>query len=140
MEYNEPLLEALAAHAAAAPMIVVSNQRCVSRGLITADALGDLMTEFTSALAQRGVRLTAWYCCPHGVENACGCRKPRPGMISAAASDFGFDLERSCVIGDAETDMAAGRAAGIGTCIRYSMEAPSDTDRVAALLGELYGT
>jgi histidinol-phosphate phosphatase family protein len=141
-EFNGPLIEALARHSASlrTPVVVISNQRCVSKDLISQNGLRDLMKSFTNALVQSGLRLSAWYCCPHGYDDDCPCRKPRPGMIDAAAFDFGFDLRRSCIIGDSDTDLVAGAAGGIGTCIRYCMERRGDTERVTAILEALYGT
>ena len=63
------------------------------------------------------------YFCPHhphkGYEGEipelkfdCDCRKPKPGMLLAAAKDFNIDLEQSWMIGDSENDIEAGKAAG----------------------------
>jgi len=51
--------------------------------------------------------------CPHTPVEACACRKPKPGMLLQAASDFAIDLHRSVFIGDALSDIQAGQAAGI---------------------------
>ena len=63
--------------------------------------------------------MDGFYYCPHHVEGtvpryriACACRKPRPGMLLRAASDFGVDLRCSYIVGDALTDMLAGSRVG----------------------------
>ncbi|HLJ64853.1 MAG TPA: HAD hydrolase-like protein, partial [Stellaceae bacterium] len=51
-------------------------------------------------------------------------RKPGPLMMREAAAELGLDLARSWTIGDKASDIEAGRAAGIGTLLRYDPEAP----------------
>ncbi len=71
-------------------------------------------------LSARGAGLDAVYYCPHDISDGCDCRKPKPGMILSAIHAFeetgrGVDLASSFMIGDSETDMCAGKAAGIKT-------------------------
>jgi D-glycero-D-manno-heptose 1,7-bisphosphate phosphatase len=61
--------------------------------------------------------------CPHlpdaavpAYRAACDCRKPAPGMLLAAARELGLDLAQCVMIGDKASDIAAGRAAGVGRC------------------------
>jgi D-glycero-D-manno-heptose 1,7-bisphosphate phosphatase len=51
--------------------------------------------------------------CPHAPEDGCDCRKPRPGLLFQAAEAHSIDLSRSILIGDALSDLEAGRSAGI---------------------------
>jgi D-glycero-D-manno-heptose 1,7-bisphosphate phosphatase len=55
-------------------------------------------------------------CCPHG-EDECDCRKPKPGMLLEAARRYALDLKSSWMVGDHETDVSAGRAAGCRTIL-----------------------
>ena len=55
------------------------------------------------------------YMCPHDDHHSCACRKPKPGMLVAAAADHGIDLARSIMVGDRDKDVEAGRAAGCRT-------------------------
>jgi len=70
-------------------------------------------------LARRGIVLDGIYLCPHHPLSAdpmhrnCECRKPKPGLILAAAHDLNLDVNGSILIGDQESDIAAARAAGI---------------------------
>ena len=52
------------------------------------------------------------YYCPHGWDDGCDCRKPKPGMLFQAQRDFSLDLSRTLFIGDDERDAQAAEAAG----------------------------
>jgi D-glycero-D-manno-heptose 1,7-bisphosphate phosphatase len=92
--------------------IVVSNQRGVARGLVSWEALAEIEAGMQRALAERGVRVEAWYYCPHDTVDGCDCRKPAPGLLLRAAEEWDVDTAASVMIGDSETDVIAGRAAG----------------------------
>ena len=47
----------------------------------------------------------------------CGCRKPKPGMLLKAATDFNIDLSNSWMVGDGENDIKAGKNAGCKTVL-----------------------
>src|SRR5215467_10342099 len=72
--------------------VVVSNQRCVAKGLITAAELEALHRRMCEALGSAGATVDAVYFCPHETEPPCRCRKPQPGMLFDAARDHGIDL------------------------------------------------
>jgi len=92
-------------------VVVISNQRCVSKGLLTMDALWALHERMSRELAQAGGVLTAGYYCPHDLQPPCTCRKPLPGMLLQAAAEHGIDLASSWMIGDSDIDIQAGQAA-----------------------------
>lgn len=92
------------------PMIVVSNQACVGKGIVAVATLESMTRKFVASLARAGIRIDAVYYCPHLVEQGCRCRKPRSGLLEVAARDWNVDLERSVFIGDSESDVAAARA------------------------------
>jgi D-glycero-D-manno-heptose 1,7-bisphosphate phosphatase len=96
-------------------VIVVTNQRCVARGLINIPELEALHQRMLRYLAEGGAIADAVYYCPHGKQAACGCRKPAPGMLLDAARDHQLDLASSWMIGDSEVDVEAGRRAGCHT-------------------------
>ena len=91
---------------------VVSNQRGIARGLVTPQVLGEIERRIQADLAARGVRIEAFRYCPHDLDDHCDCRKPRPGMLRDLARPLEVDLTRSWMIGDSESDVEAGRAAG----------------------------
>ncbi len=109
---------ALAAlQAAGWPLIVVSNQSGVGRGLFGMAELAVMDRRLRELLAAAGVELTAAYYCPHAPEAGCSCRKPAPGLLHRAAVELGIDLTRSYMVGDALRDVEAGRAAGCRTIL-----------------------
>lgn len=94
------------------PIIVVSNQAGVEKGIIDVSDLADITRRFVEHLRGAGVRIDGVYYCPHLAERACACRKPREGLLRAAACEFRLDLSRSVLIGDSMSDVEAARAAG----------------------------
>ena len=98
-------------------VIVVSNQRCVAKGLITAHEVESLHRRMREALARGGARIDAVYYCPHDIEPPCRCRKPQPGMLLDAARDHDIELGASWMIGDSRADVEAGKQAGSRTAL-----------------------
>jgi D-glycero-D-manno-heptose 1,7-bisphosphate phosphatase len=96
-------------------VIVVSNQRCVARGLISLSDLELIHQQMLATLAAANAVVDKVYCCPHEKYPPCGCRKPQPGMLLLAAQDYGIGLVNSWMIGDSETDVEAGKTAGCKT-------------------------
>jgi len=94
------------------PMIVVSNQACVGKGLLDAAGLREITVRMQQNLANLGVFVVAVYYCIHRSDQNCICRKPKPGMLQNAAEEYNIDLRQSIFIGDSETDIQAGLAAG----------------------------
>jgi len=100
-------------------LIVITNQQGVGKGILSEAALEGIHGEMTRTLEREGIALTRVLHCPHLEQDRCMCRKPRPGLIYRALNETPFliDLARSVVIGDADSDMQAGMAAGVGTRI-----------------------
>jgi D-glycero-D-manno-heptose 1,7-bisphosphate phosphatase len=94
------------------PVIVVSNQAGVGKGLIGRAALRHITQRFVAQLARAGVRLAGVYYCPHTPDAGCRCRKPRPGLLLQAAREWRIDLSRCILIGDSPSDIEAASAAG----------------------------
>jgi D-glycero-D-manno-heptose 1,7-bisphosphate phosphatase len=90
-------------------------------------------------LAEHGAKVNAFYHCPHHPEGlgeyreVCACRKPRPGMLLAAARDLGIDLSRSWMIGDKLCDAQAGLAAGCRALLVRTGHGAELTDAVEDL-------
>lgn len=94
-------------------IVVVTNQSVIGRGFATRNTVEDIHRRMTAEIAASGGRVDAVYLCPHAPEDGCDCRKPRPGMLLAAAREMGLDLARSWMVGDAATDVAVAQAAGV---------------------------
>jgi D-glycero-D-manno-heptose 1,7-bisphosphate phosphatase len=114
------------------PVLVVTNQRGIALGRMTEADLAAVHRRLAELLAAEGARVDAWYHCPHD-RGECDCRKPEPGMLLRAAREHGVDLERSVMIGDAESDVEAGRRAGARTVL-LGVEAESLEAAVEAVL------
>jgi D-glycero-D-manno-heptose 1,7-bisphosphate phosphatase len=94
-------------------MIVCSNQAGVARGHISVETVEDIHRRMVAAIAEVGGTIEKVYYCPHGKEENCACRKPRPGMLLHARDELGVDLSDAVFIGDSITDVRAGLAAGV---------------------------
>jgi histidinol-phosphate phosphatase family protein len=106
------------------PIVIVSNQACVGKALLTGRHLAQITRRFVEELRRDGARIDAAYYCPHTVEADCRCRKPRPGLLQEAARDWGADLRRSVFVGDSATDLEAATAVGC-KAILFSKSAPA---------------
>lgn len=106
-------LDALARlHHAGYALVVVSNQSGIARGLLSQADLEAIHARLRSELAARGAALAGIWFCPHGPDEGCDCRKPRPGLLLAAAKALAFRLADTWVIGDSMRDLEAAEAAG----------------------------
>ena len=104
--------------------IVVSNQPGAAKGKASQDDLLEAHERVVRLLAERGAMIDDYRYClhhPDAVDPAfareCDCRKPKPGMLLAAAAELEIDLSRSWMIGDSDTDTEAGRVAGCRTIL-----------------------
>lgn len=114
VEFFPQALEALARiRACGYKIIVVTNQSVVGRGIITWETAVSLNNRILDVVRQHNGRVDDAYLCPDSPANPTGCRKPKPGMLLQAAEDHNLDLSQSFMIGDALTDVKAGRAAGV---------------------------
>lgn len=99
-------------------LIVITNQGGISKGEFTARDVDLLHVHLRSMLAQEGISLDEVYYCPHHpMVESCLCRKPQPLMIEKALARYGIDPLSSWMIGDAERDIEAGKAAGLRTIL-----------------------
>ena len=94
------------------PLVVVSNQSGIARGMFSEARVHAVMARLRERLRAHGVELAAVYFCPHHPEAGCACRKPRPGLLERAADDLDLALKQSVMIGDKRIDAATGRNAG----------------------------
>jgi D-glycero-D-manno-heptose 1,7-bisphosphate phosphatase len=108
-------------------LVVVTNQPDAGKGIVSYSVLNEMHRRMCEALPIDDVQV-----CTHSRQDDCFCRKPRPGMLTTAAAVLGIALDRSFMIGDRESDVAAGRAAGCRTVfidLDYAAEPkPNDAD------------
>ncbi|MFH9547681.1 D-glycero-alpha-D-manno-heptose-1,7-bisphosphate 7-phosphatase [Streptomyces sp. NPDC051445] len=111
---------------------VVTNQSGVARGLLSTADVRRVNERIGALLGPFDV----WAVCPHGPDDGCHCRKPRPGMILWAAGRLCTPPERIAVIGDIGADMEAARRAGsLGILVPTPQTRPEEVaaaDHVAA--------
>jgi len=125
--------EALARLAAAGfALVVVTNQPDVARGSLAPALLDAMHTEL-----RRHVNLDDIRSCRHDDAHDCACRKPKPGMLVAAAHDYEIDLTQSFMVGDRWRDIEAGRRAGCKTVLVDHGWAERPADRPDAVVRHL---
>lgn len=118
-------------------LAIVSNQSGVAKGLITAEQLSAVNERVEELLGP----FDAWQVCVHDDGDGCGCRKPAPGMVLAAAAALGVDAARCVMIGDTGGDVAAALSAGADAVLvptrRTLDHEVSEAHRRARVAGDL---
>jgi D-glycero-D-manno-heptose 1,7-bisphosphate phosphatase len=101
------------------PVVVITNQSGIARGLFTEAMLAEVHGHICSLLEAGGARLDAYYYCPHHPEGTveaytrrCECRKPGHALIDRASSELALDPGRSYVVGDKWLDVGMACAVG----------------------------
>ena len=126
-------------------LIIVTNQAGIARGHYTEEDFRDLNDWMISELRRNSVDITAVFYCPYHPECGIGHykrdsfdRKPHPGMIFKARDEFDIDLSKSFLIGDKDSDIEAGRNAGVGELIllkgKYQISCADDVSVYESLL------
>jgi len=115
-------------------LIVVSNQSAVARGIVTEKVLDQIHDRLKHLLAEKGAHLDGIYYCPYHPDGVVAkyrkesdCRKPKPGMLLAAADEMDIDLSQSWAIGNSARDVEAGLQAGCKTIL---IDTPSHQKRL----------
>jgi D-glycero-D-manno-heptose 1,7-bisphosphate phosphatase len=98
-------------------LIVVTNQSGIGRGFFDAERIETVHARLRAMARAAGVELAGIYYCPHRPDDRCGCRKPEPALLYAAAAEHGFDPARSVVIGDKQSDVELGTRVGAKTVL-----------------------
>ena len=96
-----------------AKVVIITNQSAVGRGIISITQALEINNQIKTRIEALGGRIDALYMCPHAPEENCTCRKPEPGMLLEAARDLRLDISQSIMIGDALTDIKAGKRVGV---------------------------
>lgn len=86
-------------------IIMISNQAGIARGVMTEADFEKVQKKMMDDLAELGLGIDAVYYCPHGWDENCDCRKPKPGMLYRAQKDFSINLTECVMIGDDERDV-----------------------------------
>jgi D-sedoheptulose 7-phosphate isomerase/D-glycero-D-manno-heptose 1,7-bisphosphate phosphatase len=101
------------------PVVVVTNQSGVARGLYGLDDISRVHHYISARLSERGAHVDLYLSCPYHPDGvvepfarASDDRKPRPGMAHAAAVALNLDLRASWVVGDRPEDVGLARSIG----------------------------
>lgn len=114
-------------------VLIVTNQRGIARNKLSIGDLDAIHATMLYQFREAGAAIDGVYCCPHDIDSGCSCRKPRPGMLTQAASEHNVTLAGSWLVGDSSSDIGAGRSAGCRTVLLADTNAEnSGADIVAA--------
>lgn len=100
---------------------LVTNQPGIARHMVTWDALNAIHDKMRRELREAGGDIDDIFLCPHGWDEGCGCRKPKPGLLYQAQKKHSLDLTKCWLIGDDDRDIEAGKAAGC-QCLQVTPE------------------
>ncbi|MDD3228851.1 MAG: HAD family hydrolase [Oscillospiraceae bacterium] len=93
-------------------VLIITNQRGIARGLMSAAALQSIHEKMCAELESWGAHIDGIYVCPHDI-GQCNCRKPDIGLFLQAECDFAIDKKNSWMVGDSQSDVDAGTNYGI---------------------------
>jgi D-glycero-D-manno-heptose 1,7-bisphosphate phosphatase len=114
-------------------LVGVSNQPAAAKGRVPLEQLAAVQARVVALFAEEGVAFDGFEVCWHHPDavvtelaGPCDCRKPAPGMLLGAAAALGIDLAGSWMVGDSDSDVLAGKAAGTRTVL---VENPASAHR-----------
>ena len=105
-------------------VFIVSNQAGIGEGRFTREEYDAIQKQVIERLRPSGIKILASYVCPHRPDDNCVCRKPKPFMLLQSAKEFDIDLASSFMIGDRQSDILAGQAAGTKTILVQTANTP----------------
>lgn len=124
-------------------VFVVTNQSGIARGFYTEDDMQVLHDWMSAELAKAGAHIDRIYHCPFHEDGTIERyrrdsydRKPKPGMLIRAMTDFPVIKERSFLIGDKQADLDAAKAAGVRGFLFTGGDLSQFADWALADLGE----
>lgn len=98
-------------------IILITNQAGISEDRINTDDFERINTKVIEMLTPSGVKILKTFMCPHGPEDNCDCRKPKPTMLLEAIKEFDLNPSELYMVGDRESDINAGINAGTKTIL-----------------------
>jgi D-glycero-D-manno-heptose 1,7-bisphosphate phosphatase len=98
-------------------VVVASNQSGIARGYFDIETLSAMHRKMDSMLEKIGGRVDAVFYCPHGPDDGCNCRKPKPGMLLEIGQRFNVPLSNVIFIGDSVADVKAATSASAKTML-----------------------
>ncbi len=107
------------------PVIVVTNQSGIGRGIFTVEDHDRVTVRVDELLNEQGAHIDASYYCPHHPDEGCECRKPGLLLFHQASADHAIDLTRALYIGDRMRDVEPGLTLGGNSVLVPSPETPA---------------
>ncbi len=98
-------------------LIMLTNQSGLGRGYYTFEEFAAVQKRVDALLAADDVYLDGVYYCPHAPDADCHCRKPRPGLLQAAARHYAWEPARAWMVGDKVSDVLLARHAGLSAVL-----------------------
>jgi len=100
-------------------LAVVTNQQGVGKGIMTERTLNEIHENMLNVLSSESIKIERVFYCPHLIEDNCSCRKPKPGLLFKALSEFDFniDFEHSYFVGDSYSDIITGNMVSLKTIL-----------------------
>jgi D-glycero-D-manno-heptose 1,7-bisphosphate phosphatase len=120
-------------------VMVATNQSGLARGYFTIEDLNNMHDKLRRLLSAFGGHISGIVFCPHGPDDACDCRKPKPGMLLEIAQRLDISLEGVPAVGDSLRDLQAALAVGAQPILvktgkgRHTLEAIANSDDTAQL-------
>ena len=104
-------------------IFIVTNQAGIAKGFYSLSDFETLSKWMIEKFKEKNIVITKVYYCPHhpDFDKNCDCRKPNPGMILKAEKEYNLDLQNSVLYGDKQSDLEAGKRAGIKTLVKYKI-------------------
>ncbi len=93
-------------------VVIITNQSGIARGFYSINTLNQIHRKMLDALQSAGGEISAIFFCPHGPDDGCACRKPKPGLFLELADRLKCNLREAYAVGDSIRDLEAARAAG----------------------------
>ena len=104
-------------------LFVITNQSMIGRGISTIERLEEIHNLIQNKFKNMNFKIEKFYFCPHKPEDGCFCRKPKPGLIMDALTEYSINIKNSWIIGDEDTDIILGQNVG---CNAIKIETNSD--------------
>jgi len=100
--------------------IIVTNQSGIARNYYTVEEYKELNNWILQKLDENNIKVLDVFYCPHGPDDNCSCRKPKPGLFFEAFEKYDIDIEGCWMIGDSKRDIEAAMNAGLNNSVLLS--------------------